>query len=198
MPNLNRFQIVAVIAGALLLLGIFRAAKIFAGLSGGGGADITFASRRTIALPADDKETFVKIGRQSARDPFSAPSRWREPQPEDMDMPPLGDLLGLQPTPLLLRQDGLPRIGPPPGAREDKLDRELLTRVRRVFPQGVKADGAGAPGAVEAPAAASPAGTAEEPKAAEPPPAGTAEEPKAAEPPAGTEAPAEAQGGTPR
>jgi len=184
LPSLNRYQIVAAVAGVLLLLGIFRAGKIVAGLSGGGGADITFASRRTIALPADEKETFVKIGRQTARDPFSAPSRWRDPQPEDMDMPPLGDFLGLQPTPLLLRQDALPRIGPPPAAREDKPDRELLMRVRRVFPQGVKADGAGAPGAVETPAAASPAGTADEPPAAAPS--------------GGTEAPAEAQGGTAR
>jgi hypothetical protein len=146
LPSLNRYQIVAAAAGVLLLLGIFRAVKIFAGLSGGGGAEISFVSRRTIALPADEKETFAKIDRRCERDPFSAPSQWRDPQPEDVDMPPLGDFLGLQPTPLLLRQDGLPRIGPPPAAREDKPDRELLMRVRRVFPQGVKADDAGAPG----------------------------------------------------
>ena len=175
--SLNRYQVVMLIACVVLLLGIFRAVSIFAGLSRAGGADLTFASQRTIALPAEEAETFAKIGRTAARDPFAATSRWREPQAEMLEPPPLGDILALQPTPLLLRQDALPRIGAVPGTSEKAPDRELLTRVRRVFPQGVKEPAA--------PKEGSPASTPGAPApGAEPPKEGAAEPAKegAAEP----------------
>ena len=87
-------------------------------------------------LSMGKEEAFPPIGGAVTRDPFAAASRWRDPRPEKLPPPPLEDLLRLQPTPLLLRSDALPRLGAVPQVDEKKIDRDVLTKLRRALKGG--------------------------------------------------------------
>ena len=134
MGVVNRFQIVAACAVVIFLLGLVRASRIL--FSSSVARDTTAfnvpsSGQTPLTLPSD--ETFQTIPREVSRNPFEEPSPWRPPAPGDLPPPSVVDLLRLTPAPLLLRPDGVPRMGSIPQSPEKRADSKLLMQLRRIF-----------------------------------------------------------------
>lgn len=134
MGSINRYQLVAALAAVVFALGTIRAARILLG-SSVSETEAVFAGSPTgpapLTLSTESRiETIPSVVRRS---PFEEPSPWQAPRPEDLPPPPPGDLLRLSPAPLLLRPDGVPRLGSIPRAEEPRADSKLLAKLRQLF-----------------------------------------------------------------
>ena len=133
MGVVNRYQVVAAVAAVIFVLGVVRAVGMFFTGAGADVARFSLMEAADVSLALPEAEWFPALSRTCTRDPFAAPSRWQAPGPDDLPPPPFGDLLRLEPTPSLLREDALPRLGTSYQTEEQRPDRELITRLRRVF-----------------------------------------------------------------
>jgi len=132
---LNRYQVVAACALIVFVAGAIHSVDSFLTTPGFEGLDDSAASPVTekIAISLPGSEPFPAIGASVSRNPFAAPSRWRRQEPGELNPPPLDGLLKLTPSPVLLRSDGLPRLGKIPDENETRVDRKILTRIQRSF-----------------------------------------------------------------
>ncbi len=135
MNALNRYQIVAACALVVCILGIVHAVSVFLTDPGFDSLEDESLStvNRSVSLSLPGNESFPPIGDTVSRNPFAAPSRWRSPKPGELPPPPFEDLLKLTPSPVLLRSDGLPRLGRLPGEEDSRLDNTLITKLKRLF-----------------------------------------------------------------
>jgi hypothetical protein len=142
MPAVNRYQLVGVIALGIFVLGLVRAGSILFGPSGFGGGDApVLAPEGQAPLTLPRERDFPVIPAAVARDPFEAASVWRPPSPERLDPPPFAELLRLEPAPLLLAPDAVPRLGAAAPVAEARADAKILTQLRRLFRATAGGDG---------------------------------------------------------
>ncbi len=137
---MTRYQLVALAAAIIFLLGLVRAVVALLG----GHTDeekLVFslqpAPSAMVAMPR--RFSFPSVASSAARDPFRAQSSWRPPAPREVPPPPLTELLRLSPVPVAFRPDGTPRIVTVRPTSEKRPDQTLLVRLRRALKEKKRA-----------------------------------------------------------
>ena len=134
MLSLNRYQVVTVCALMVFLWGVVMSVGAFSGrLSFDSLQNARLDSNVAIPLTLEKPETFPKIASNVDRNPFSMSTKWRAPHAESLAPPPFADLLKLVPTPVLLRDDALPRLGAFSHLEEIRADRKIITKLKSLL-----------------------------------------------------------------